>query len=122
MKNVIDINEISPITNKGGRIFIPISFKNCGSKNMIMGKVILKPDEEIESHVHDYSDEAFFVIKGGGILKIGNKELSLEGDKAYFVPKSQIHQIINDKDCDLELIFSSSPLAPHPSKGDKVVI
>ncbi len=122
MTNIVDIKQLSPITNKGGEIFVPISPQNCDSKNLIMGKVILKAYEELLPHMHDYSDEAFLVVKGRGTLKIESKILPLENNKAYFIPKGQIHQITNDKDCDLELIFSSAPLAPHPSEGDKIVV
>lgn len=120
--NRIKLSSLLPVTNKGGKIYIPIAPKNCEVHNMIMGKVILEKGEELKKHLHDYGEEAFFVVSGEGRAQFGKSECTLKKDSAYFVPKGMPHAIQNIGSNNLEMIFATSPLAPTPKEGDRVVL
>jgi cupin 2 barrel domain protein len=112
---------IPPITSKGGEIRVLISPKTVYSKHLIMGSVILQPDENIIAHVHEYGEEAIFVQSGMGILYLNTHKIHLETNSCVFIPKGAVHKIVNYGQKPLKLIFSTSPLAPSDDKGDKII-
>lgn len=112
---------IPPITSKGGEIRVLISPKTVSSKHLIMGSIILQPNENITEHIHEYGEEAIFVQSGIGLLYLNSHKILLETNSCVFIPKGTVHTIVNYGQVPLKLIFSTSPLAPSSDKGDKII-
>lgn len=117
-KYKVNIKDVKPLTDKGGKVYILISPKTVGSKNGIMGKGITPVNGTVAEHVHNYSEENFFVIKGKGKVYFGTGEvIDFEAGSAVCVPQGARHRVENTGDEDLEVIFASGPLAPSPKLG-----
>lgn len=118
----VNSQDVNVLTNKGGEIRVLISPKTVKSTKLILGRVVLKPDEELVEHLHDYGEETFYVSKGSGEVFIDNNRISLSPDSAILVPQGSKHRVINTGSEDLILIFATAPLAPKAALGDRVVV
>ncbi|MEW5801733.1 MAG: cupin domain-containing protein [bacterium] len=112
--------EVSPMTSRGGEIRVMLTPKTVEAKRLIMGYAHLKPGETIINHVHDYGEEAIYVISGTGLLILdGDQNIGLEPNLAAIVHQGQTHEITNTGPELLEMVFASAPLAPTPSQGHR---
>lgn len=116
----IRLSDVNVLTKNGGEIRIGISKKRADSKSLIMGTLTLQNGERLRSHVHDYGEEAIFVLKGKASLVVEHKTCTLEPGFMYLVPKKSRHSIENDGEETLELVFATAPLAPCEEAGDRV--
>lgn len=117
----INQNEIDAIAKREGNLKILLSPKACGSAHMVMGHSTLAAGEILSLHVHDYSDENFYVIRGVGTLHYVGGELSFCKGDAVHIPKGLAHQIINHAEEELEVVFCVAPLAPRPDLGHREI-
>lgn len=121
MNYKINQQDVPTITSRGGKINILISPKSVGSSHLVMGYSELDVNDQVEPHVHDYSEEAFYVIAGQGRIYMGKVTEYIdfkEGD-SILVPKGTVHWIQNTGHQALKVIFSVSPLAPSPELGHR---
>lgn len=116
----MNINQISPITKRGGAMYVLVSPATLQSKNHILGYARLKSKEIIEEHLHDYGEESLYVLSGEAVLTIDeNHILNIREGDAVLIPKGLHHKIENKSSRDCEIIFASAPLAPNPSIGHR---
>ncbi|PRX23127.1 putative monooxygenase [Orenia metallireducens] len=117
-KIAMSLKENTPLLDKGGEIHVLLSPKNTGNKNLIMGLGKTPVNEKVLAHVHSYSEECFYVIQGQGTLHLaGDESIEFEEGMAVRVPQGVEHWVENTGDVELQVIFSSAPLAPTPSQG-----
>jgi mannose-6-phosphate isomerase-like protein (cupin superfamily) len=83
------------------------------SKGLSMGLVVLPPGESGDPHVHDDSQEAWYVISGKGKLRVGSEVAQLAPDMVVVAPAKLEHQIINDGNEPLKALFLFSPAGPE---------
>ena len=83
------------------------------SEDLSMGMVILPPKESGDPHIHQESQEVWYIISGRGILIVGGEATDLEPDTVVVAPASAEHQIINDSDEELKALFIFSPAGPE---------
>lgn len=118
---VVDIKNIQPLTEKGGEIFVLLSPKTVGTENLIMGRGVTPVGAIVKKHVHNYSEELFWVEQGEGVIYYSTGErVHFHAGMAVRVPKGIEHWIENTGSTDLIVTFASAPLAPRSKDGDKV--
>lgn len=118
VKYKVEMSEIKPLVDKGGEIYVLLSPKTVGMKNLIMGMGITPANEKVVRHVHNYSEECFFVVQGRGKLHLDNGvEEEFRPGSAVRVPQGVAHWIENTGFEELRVIFASAPLAPSPEAG-----
>jgi mannose-6-phosphate isomerase-like protein (cupin superfamily) len=83
------------------------------SSSLSLGTVLLPPGASGDAHIHEDSQETWFVISGRGKLKIGDEEIALIPDTVAVAPQGIEHQIFNDSDEPLKVIFMFSPAGPE---------
>lgn len=116
------ITDVPTITGRGGNMNILISPNTVGSSHLVMGFSELGVNEKVNPHVHDYSEEAFFVLAGKGRIHLGDEIIiDFKSGDAVLVPKGKVHWIENTGDEPMKVIFSVSPLAPTPQVGHREV-
>lgn len=123
MQRKKNIKDVPTITSRGGKINILVSPGTVGSAHVVMGYSELAVNERVNPHVHDYSEESFYVLEGEGrihIEDIGVVEFA-KGD-AVLVPLGKTHWIENIGQQPMKVVFSVSPLAPTPAAGHRDVI
>lgn len=119
-KYKVKVSEIEPKTDRGGEVYVLLSPTTVDMKNLIMGIGITPVNGKVTEHVHNYSEECFFVVKGMGILHLGNGcTISFEVGSAVRVPQGIRHWVENTGTEELHVVFASGPLAPSPEIGHK---
>jgi len=114
--------DVPLITARGGTIRVLISPKNTGATQFILGVSTLEPHGEVNNHVHDFSHEAFYVMKGEGVISFADHEAIAFGPgDAVHVPKGTAHKIRNTGTEEIQVVFTASPLAPSPELGHREI-
>lgn len=62
------------------------------------------PGAIIETHSHDYHEQIYFILKGSGIITIGNESEKVREGDAIYVPTNTPHGFRNDSDKSCEII------------------
>lgn len=117
----VNLNDTNKIEHLNGTLQMLLTPKNGGSSNMIMGISNVYPKEIIDKHVHDYSDECFFVLKGSGEIISDSESILFKKNDCVYIPKGTNHKIYNHNDSILTVLFCSSPLAPTNAQGHRKV-
>ncbi len=74
---------------KGAKIKVLIGSKQ-GAERYYMRYFIIEPGGEIPKHSHWYEHE-IFVVRGRGILGVGDKEYEVEAGCAIYIPPGVVH-------------------------------
>lgn len=70
-----------------------------------MSHVSVKPGEAVPPHVHQNEEQTYWIIRGKGMVKLGNEEYEVEGGKAIYIPLGTEHSIKNTGEEPLEYVF-----------------
>lgn len=90
-----------------GNIFIKVGAAE-GSNNLAMGTQQVMVGTGIPIHRHFQMDEAFYVLKGSGILTLNDVAHPFERGASIFIPKNSWHGFSNP-DHELLLLWVVSP-------------
>ncbi len=82
------------------------------------GVILLKPGESLGGHYHREVEETFYVAEGRGTFVVNDERLAAEAGEAFRMEPADRHDIVNDSDAPLRLIFIKTPYLPD----DKVNI
>ncbi len=118
---IIDTTNLPVETKRGGKLKVYASPKTLGTTKLVLGNTILEPGEETIEHIHDYSEELLFILKGSGIILLEGVEYGIGAGNAIIARQGQRHKIINNSNEQMELLFASAPLAPNPETGHRDV-
>ena len=113
-----DLQDILPMKDKGGDIYIMLSPGNTGNENMIMGYAVTPVGEIVKAHCHPASEECFFTVKGqGSVLFESGDIIEFKQNEAVRIPKKVVHTIKNTGSEELCVLFASAPLAHSMEVG-----
>lgn len=123
LKYKVDKKEVEPLRDKGGDVYVLLSGKTIGMENLIMCVGVTPVNGIVQNHVHEYSEEAFYVLEGSCKVHLGNGDTVLcDENSAVRIPKGVSHWVENTGDCQLKVVFASAPLAPTNKQGHKNII
>lgn len=71
--------------------------------------VVIPPGKSSHAHYHKVSEETYYVLKGVGSMVVDAKEFRLHPGQACLIKPSEIHQISNYGEDDLEFLTVSAP-------------
>lgn len=77
-------------------------------KNIAAGILCLKPSEKDTQEPHD-SDEVYYVVRGDGFLRIGQKDYEILQGMSYYVAKKVEHYFHGNKEELVVVYFFSGP-------------
>ena len=66
--------------------------------------IVVKPKQSISLQKHNHRYEHWTVVKGVAKVIIGKKTLKLKTNQSVFIPKKEVHQIINETNSQIEII------------------
>ncbi len=69
-----------------------------GAKHVTFNYIRYKPNAEFPQHVHDESEDVFFVLEGTGWLKEGEKLTPIGPGDVVFVPAGERHGTVAGPD------------------------
>ncbi len=96
------------------KVLLSPSFQDV-SKDLSIGIVTISPGQSGDPHIHDDAQEAWYVISGKGELIVGDEKAELIPDTLVVAPAGVEHQIINDSNEPLKVMFVFSPAGPEES-------
>ena len=77
------------------------------------GLIRLLPGDSLKAHLHHETEETFYLLEGSAQLVIaGQSHQAAEGDAFRIEPKEP-HDIINDSDQPVKLVFIKCPYNPE---------
>jgi len=82
------------------------------------GVILLKPGEALGGHYHREVEETFYVAEGRGTFVVNGEELPAGTGDAFRMQPQDRHDIRNDCDAPMKLVFIKCPYLPD----DKVDI
>ena len=59
-------------------------------------RVLIKPGTTNQIHVHDDQEQVYFVIKGGGIIHVGEESQIVKSGDVVFLPAKVPHGFVNN--------------------------
>jgi len=109
-KLYIEIKEGSDYRGVGGLVKRLVHPSTTGSKNVSTSIAYVNPGEELPFHSHN-NEEIYFVLEGGGLMKIEGykEEIKLEKYLSVYIPDGRKHYTINNGNEPLILLCSLSP-------------
>lgn len=76
------------------------------------GIILVKPGQRLGGHLHEETEETFYVLEGQGILSVNGKEYqAVQGDVFRLDPEER-HDIRNEDATSLKLVFIKCPYVP----------
>jgi len=77
------------------------------------GLIVLKPGQQLGRHCHQEVEEHFYVLSGTPKMEADNQELRLQPGDVIRLQAPECHNIINDTQQDIRLIFIKCPYLPN---------
>jgi quercetin dioxygenase-like cupin family protein len=68
--------------------------------------VIVKPQGEIPSHKHDFTDEIFYITQNSAIMIVDSKEFKVEPGDMVYVHKNEEHGFRNESDKPFKMVVT----------------
>jgi mannose-6-phosphate isomerase-like protein (cupin superfamily) len=76
------------------------------------GVILLKPDRWLGGHYHKEVEEIFYFLEGQGKVYVNGTEYAIEAGDAVRMEASDKHDIHNDGDQPLKMVFIKAPYLP----------
>lgn len=75
------------------------------TNKVIMSHVSVNPGQSVPAHTHDNEEQTYWVIRGKGLLRLGENEYEVEGGQGIYIPLGTEHTIKNIGEEPLEYVF-----------------
>lgn len=91
---------------------------DCGVKYMFRGPnidwgvILMKPGRTLGGHYHEETEETFFFQKGTPIMRVNDRDHRVKEGDAFRLTPPDRHDIINDTNEDITIIFIKYPYRP----------
>lgn len=99
---VIPFSKVKSFTNNGNTLK-GLATKSHGAKEHEVWHSSVAPKSRTPLHIHN-SEETFVILKGSGVLKVGDKTIPFKAPSTVIAPAGVQHQLINTGDVPTEQI------------------
>jgi len=69
----------------------------------------MPPHSSEQRHVHRFSQQFFYILKGLAVFEIENVRMELQANQGIHIRPGLSHRVINEGEEDLELLLTSQP-------------
>jgi len=114
---VVSLTDVPPDRRRGGAVRIVLGPRTVGSTSGFMGVVMLRPGERVAEHLHPYSEEFLFVVRGRLHVDLDGVPQLLTAEQGLLVPVGVRHRLRNTGHEEAMAVFQLGPLAPRPELG-----
>jgi mannose-6-phosphate isomerase-like protein (cupin superfamily) len=110
--------EKSPRNHRGGQVsYLLLTEGQFGSKNLSITWVEGQAGSEQAVHAHPANEQVFVIVRGCGIMTVGDEEEEVGPGTMVFVPPSTGHAIRNTGREPLVYVSATAPPFDLPPKG-----
>lgn len=124
MRNFIKLEDLSGLPafappNHSGTLNHRLACSANGASRLAVWHGALEPGGEAEEHAHEQADQAFYVLDGECLFRLGQEEQRLTAGGFVFVPPGVRHRILSTGDQDLKLLVITAPPPEEGASKDK---
>ena len=102
--------EESPRNHRGGQVsYLLLTKGQFDSSNLSITWVEGQPGSEQFLHAHPNNEQVYVIVRGCGLMKVGNEEREVESGAMVFVPPATNHAIRNIGDEPLIYVSATAP-------------
>ena len=100
----------SPLNERGGQAsYLLLDKGQFGSSRLSVTWVEGKPGSEQQVHAHEANEQVYVIVRGRGLMRVGDEQESVEPGDLVFIPPKTGHAIRNDGDEPLVYVSATSP-------------
>lgn len=100
----------SPLNERGGqRSYLLLDTGQFGSRNLSITWVDCPPGSEQAVHAHASNEQVYVIVRGRGVMRVGDEEREVGEGTMVFVPSGSGHSIRNASDAPLTYVSATSP-------------
>lgn len=106
-----DLGKIKTEKILGGPIKLVMTNDKHGSKNHLLAFGVFKPGEGLYPHLHQNSEEVYYVVKGKGTVFVGRekKPRGIRTNEIIYIPAKTPHGVTNTGKEELVVAFIMTP-------------
>ena len=110
--------EQSPRNERGGQLsYLLLAPGQFGSKNLAITWVEGAPGSEQEQHQHATQEQAYVIVSGRGLMKVGGEEREVTAGAMVLVPPRTGHSMLNTGSEPLVYVSATAPPFDMPPAG-----
>ncbi|MDP2949660.1 MAG: cupin domain-containing protein [Chloroflexota bacterium] len=110
--------EESPRNHRGGQVsYLLLTKGQFGSGNLSITWVEGVPGSEQDVHAHPDNEQVYVIVRGRGLMKVGDEEQEVGPGTMVFIPPRTGHAIRNTGDEPLIYVSATAPPFELPSAG-----
>ena len=107
----------SPRNHRGGQVsYLLLTEGQFGSRHLSITWVEGAPGSEQPVHAHPDNEQVYVIVRGRGLMKVGDEELQVGAGELVFVPPGTGHAILNTGDEPLVYVSATSPPFELPAQ------
>jgi quercetin dioxygenase-like cupin family protein len=80
-----------------------------GAGEITLNYSVFEPGQEFPQHRHDYSEDCFVVLRGGGSVREGDRYTPIRAGDAVWIPVADVHGTVNTTHQQAILMSFQSP-------------
>lgn len=88
-----------------------------GPEVLTLGYTVVYPGCRTRGHTHADLEEVYFVVRGAGLMTIGDNEFEVEQGDAFNVPRGKFHSLRNPGSLALECVWALAPAGSQDGGG-----
>ena len=112
--DVINRDSVNEFTTKDGssirEILAPV---NSSLKAQSLAEATLKPEQSTGKHLHVRAEEVYYVLKGRGLMEIGQEKREIGPGDGIAIPPGSEHKLTNTGEENLVFLCCCSPAYSH---------
>ena len=110
--------EESPRNHRGGQVsYLLLTMGQFGSRSLSVTWVEGEPGSEQPVHQHSANEQVYVIVRGRGVMKVGDEEREVDAGTLVFVPPGAGHAIRNTGDEALVFVSATAPPFELPPAG-----
>lgn len=74
-----------------------------------LAEEILPPGKTVPPHHHEVLEEIYYILRGSGMMTVGEETENVGSGDAIFIPKNQVHSLTNTGEADMKLLLVCGP-------------
>lgn len=108
---ILNLKEVEAKEILGGPVKVVFNPETAKTKNLRFAVGCFGPGEGLKPHLHEKSEEVYYVVKGRGTVYLGKelKPINIEPETALYIPPKTIHCVKNTGEETLVIAFFLAP-------------
>lgn len=112
--DIQNINDVPAFTTKdGSEIRELLAYRNSCIRNQSLAEARLPPGQSTTAHFHPRTEEIYYILEGGGEMRIGDEVRTVGPGDAIAIPPGCTHQLKNTGHTTLKLLCCCAPCYEH---------